>query len=93
MQVRVHQQRGRARSPARQSPATHLRRLLAHPPGPDGQVGGEPQDHVLVAAEAAGQPQSVFGDLAAEVLVVADAFGYGAGGRTCAAATGLWASS
>src|SRR6266567_6382992 len=28
---------------------------------PDGQVGGEPQDHVLVVAEPAGQPQPVFG--------------------------------
>ena len=45
---------------------------------PDGQVGGEPQDHVLVAAEAAGQPQPVAGGLAALALVVGDAFGYGA---------------
>jgi hypothetical protein len=27
---------------------------------PDGQVGGEPQDHVLVVAEPAGQPQAVW---------------------------------
>jgi hypothetical protein len=42
---------------------------------PDGQVGGEPQDHVLVVAEPAGQPQTVAGYLGAPVLVVGDAFG------------------
>src|SRR5271156_3216015 len=36
----------------------------------DGQVGGEPQDHVLVVAEPPCQPPSVFGGSAAPVLVV-----------------------
>jgi hypothetical protein len=40
---------------------------------PGGQVGGEPQDHVLVVAEAAGQPEAVFGGLGVLVLVVGDA--------------------
>lgn len=55
----------------------------------DGQAGGESQDHVLVVAEPAGQPQPVAGDLGAPVLVVADAFGDRAGwaSNTCRLAT------
>ena len=43
---------------------------------PDGQVGGEPQDHVLVVAEAAGQPQPVLAGLRAAALVAGDALGH-----------------
>ncbi len=39
----------------------------------DGQVGGEPQDHVLVVAEPPCQPPPVLGGFAAPVLVVGDA--------------------
>jgi hypothetical protein len=45
---------------------------------PDREVGGEPQDHVLVVAEPPGQAQAVAGDLAALSLVVGDALGDGA---------------
>ena len=44
---------------------------------PDGQIGGEPQDHVLVVAKASGQPQPVTADLAAFPLVICDPFGDG----------------
>jgi hypothetical protein len=45
---------------------------------PDGQIGGELQDHVLVVAEAAGQPQAAHGGLGVAVLVAGDALGDGA---------------
>jgi len=45
---------------------------------PNGQAGGKAQGHVLVVAEAAGQPPTVFGDLAATVLAVFDARGHSA---------------
>ena len=43
---------------------------------PDGQVGGEPQDHVLAVAEPVGQPQPVAGGLAAAPRVVCDALAH-----------------
>jgi hypothetical protein len=43
---------------------------------PDGQVGDEPQDHVLGVAEPAGQPQPVAGGLAVPALVVGDPLGH-----------------
>ena len=43
-----------------------------------GQVGGKPQDHVLVVAEPAGQGEGVLGDLAGLAGVIGDALGDGA---------------
>jgi hypothetical protein len=45
---------------------------------PDGQVGSEPQDHVLVVAEPAGDQEAVFSSPGVAVLVVGDALGDGA---------------
>src|SRR5207237_6642780 len=44
----------------------------------DGQVDSEAEDHILVVAEPAGQPQPVFAGLGALVLVIGDALGDGA---------------
>src|SRR5262249_12182362 len=60
---------------------------------PDGQVGGEAEDHVLVVAEPAGQPGPVQGGRGALRGVVGDALGDGAAvpgpdGRQVAVAEG-----